>query len=104
MTFKLNIIDPWDYGTESAIDVTLIKKVAREFLLFLRTPIMFKNKKVQYFVCVLKRKEDEDKFNNGLKGTYPINMVFDENINCKDSGLQDFENYRGNFLYGEIII
>jgi hypothetical protein len=104
MTYKLNIIEPWESGTESAINATIVKEVGEQFLLFIEIPIKFEGNDAQYFNCELRRSEVKDAFRSHIKGVYPINMVFDKNINNKDSELPLFSSYRGNFLSGELII
>jgi len=104
MTYKLNIIDPWESGTESAINATIVKEMEEQFLLFIETPTKVYGKNAQYFICELRRSKDKDAFKNHIKGTYPINMVFDEKINNADYELPPYSSYRGNFLSGEIII
>ena len=103
MMYKLNIIEPWESGTQSAINVSIVKETEKQFLLFLEKPVNFKDQDIQYFICEFQRQEDRNALKKNIKGIYPINMVFDSNIN-KDSQLPPLSSYRGNFLSGEIII
>jgi hypothetical protein len=104
MNYKLNIIEPWESGTESTIDAVLLKKSNNQFLLFTNKIIKVRGQDAQYFVCKIKKEEDQNSFNNQKKGIYEIRMVFDKNIQNVDSELPDLSNYRGNFLSGELII
>ena len=102
--YKLNIIEPWESGTESAIEADLIKKNGIQFLLFVEKIIKVNNDNAQYFICELKNKENQNAFDNSVAGIYLIDMVFDKNIQNTDSELFDLGIYRSNFLLGEIII
>ena len=101
---KLVIIEPWESGTPSAIDATIIKKSGRQFLLFTKSIINVRGKRAQYFVCELKNAIDQNAFDRGKKGVYPIQMVFDQNILTVDSFVPALNTYRSNFLLGEIEI
>ena len=104
MMYKLNIIEPWESGTESAIEADLIKKNGIQFLLFVEKIIKVKGDNAQYFICELKNKENQNAFDNSVAGIYLIDMVFDKNIQNTDSELFDLGIYRSNFLLCEIII
>lgn len=104
MIYKLNIIEPWESGTESAITADLIKKNGSQFLLFVEKVIKVRGENAQYFICELKNQENQNAFDNNIQGVYPIEMVFDKNIQNADSELLDLGKYRSNFLLGEIII
>ncbi len=104
MTYKLNIIEPWESGTDSAIDTTIINESGMQFLLFVETVIKVRGENAQYFVCELKNKEDQDSFKIRIKKNYPIHMVYDKDIHSKNHMLPDLKSYRSNFLSGEIII
>jgi hypothetical protein len=104
MKYKLNIIDPWESGTESAIDAYLVKEKSNEFLLFVKNNIKVRGENAHYFICELKNEEDKTAFKNCVKKVYPINMVFDKNIINEQQDIPDINSYRANFLSGEIII
>lgn len=104
MIFKVNILEPWESGTQSSVDATLVKKDSESFLIFLKDPVKVKKQNAQFFICELKDKKTEIAFVNKMNGVYPINMVFDKNINTKDSRLPPLNVYRDNFLLGEIVI
>ena len=104
MKYKLNIIEPWESGTESTIDATFIKENGVQFLLFVERIIKVRNENAQYFICELKNEEDKSAFNSHKKGVYPIRMVFDKNINSDAEELPPLSSYRANFLSGEIQI
>jgi hypothetical protein len=103
MTYKLNILEPWESGTESAVRVTIIKETENQFLLFLEKPIQIKGQDAYYFICELQKKEDKNALTKKMKGVYPINMVFDQSIN-ENSQLPPLSSYRANFLSGEIVV
>ena len=56
MNFKLNIIEPWEYGTERALDAVIVKEYDLEFLLFVHEPRKIKEATAHYFVYKLEEK------------------------------------------------
>lgn len=104
MKYKLNIIEPWESGTEHAVDSSLIKEKGNQFLLFVEDTIKVRGENAHYFICELKNEEKKIALKNHVKGIYPINMVFDKKIISKQQDIPDINTYRANFLSGEIII
>ncbi|MEO8174718.1 MAG: hypothetical protein ABI581_16600 [Sediminibacterium sp.] len=104
MKYKLNIIEPWDWGTEKAIDVSVLKKDGNVYLLHLNVFITIHNKEARYFIFEFRNQVDQIAFKQNLKGTYPIGMVFDESITAETTTFKSLKDYRANFLSGEIII
>lgn len=104
MKYKLNIIEPWESGTESPIDAFILKEKDRQFLLFVENNITVRGENAHYFICELKNEEDRIAFKNCVKRVYPINMVFDKNIIADQQEIPDINSYRSNFLSGEIVI
>jgi hypothetical protein len=103
MKYKLNIIEPWESGTEKAIDATVFYKTEKYFLLFTEKIIKVRGLDAQWFVSWLRKEKDYAAFVNQEKGVYRIQMVFDKDIHNKDNEPVSFK-YRANFLSGEIII
>ena len=104
MKYKLNILEPWESGTESAINATIVKEIGPQFLLFVEIIIKVRGENAQYFVCKFENEENKKAFKNKFKGVYPIRMVFDKNIQGTESELPPLNSYRSNFISGEIII
>jgi len=104
MNYKLNIIEPWQSGTESAVEAHIVREKGNQFLLFVEKNIKVNGENAHYFICELKNKEDKIALKNGVKKVYPINMVFDKNITTGLQDIPDIDSYRANFLSGEIII
>ena len=104
MNYKLSIVEPWESTSDSSTDTIILKDNGNEFLLFVENGIKFRDENAQYFICELRNINDKDFFRENIKGTYPINMVFDKKINRDNLELTPLKNYRGNFLSGEIII
>lgn len=105
MKFKLNIIEPWESGTESAITANISRKAGNQFLLFVEKNIKVRDvDNAHYFVCKLKNDEDQKAFDNEEMGHYLINMVYDENIHEIESKISPLDSYRANFLLGELVI
>jgi hypothetical protein len=102
--YKLNMLEPWEYGTEKAIDASIVKQQGNVFLLRIDASIRIKEKSASYFVFEFQSEEKQKSFLNGIDGVYPISMVFDENINDPEQILPNFADYRGGFLSGELII
>ena len=59
MKCKLNIIEPWESGTESVIDAYIVKEEENEFLLFVENNIKVRGENAHYFICELKKEEDK---------------------------------------------
>jgi len=104
MKLKLNIIEPWKYGTESSIDASVVKDNDLEFLLYLDFPRKIEQDDAQYFICQFRNEKDKKSFKNNIKGTYPIEMVFDKKIKSAYDEIPQLGSYRSNFLSGELII
>lgn len=104
MRYRVNIIDPWESGTDKSVDADIIKQNGNQFLLFIKTKINVKGNEAHYFICKLKSEIMRDPFKNNESGIYEISMVFDKGITNELQDLPDIENYRGSFLTGEIII
>ena len=104
MRYRVNIIEPWESGTDRSIDANIVKYTCDQFLLFTEKKINVKGNDAQYFICKLKSEKLRSPFNNKESGIYEISMVFDKDITNELQELPDIENYRGNFLTGELII
>jgi hypothetical protein len=104
MNYKLNILEPWESGTESAIDISVVKETEGEFLLFLHIPIKTEYGIAQYFVTRFKNEKDKTDFKKNVPGIYPVQMVFDKNITNENCNVPNLSSYRSNFLSGEIVI
>jgi len=100
---KLNIIEPWEYGTETAVHATIVKSDNEVFLLSLKVPIIIKGENAKYFVCKPIGIETNKLLSSQTEGTFPISMVFDKSLKDATTELPLFENYRSNFLSGEVI-
>ena len=104
MKLKLNIIEPWEYGTEHAIDATIVQENNSDFLLFINPPRQIEQDTVQYFVCTFRNSEDKIALKGHLQGVYPIQMVFDKSIKSNTDKIHSIKDYRSNFLSGELVI
>ncbi len=104
MRYRVNIIEPWESGTDKSVGADIVKQTGDQFLLFIEKKINVKGNDAQYFICKLKSEKLRNPFNNNESGIYEISMVFDKDITNELQDLPDIENYRGNFLTGELII
>lgn len=64
---QLNIIEPWESGTESAIEAYIVKEKANGFLLFVKKDIIVRGEIAHYFICELTNENDKMFFRNGIK-------------------------------------
>ena len=66
MNYKLNILEPWDSGTETAINISIAKETENQLLLYLQTPIQYDGKIVQYLTCEFKSREERHAFKSHI--------------------------------------
>lgn len=103
MKCKLNIIEPWESGTDKSIEANILKFTGKQFLLFVEKSVKVGSNNAHYFVCKFKNEKVNAKFKSNECGTYEISMIFDINIQNAQQELPDIESYRANFLSGELI-
>lgn len=101
---KLNILEPWEFGTEKAIDVTIVDKNGTEYLFSLITPLPIRGKKIEYLIGQPRDEQSLDILSDKTSGTISLNMVYAEELNAENFGRYSMRNFRGNFLLGEIIV
>lgn len=98
---SLNIIEPWEHGTEESINVTFIEQNNDNYLLHLSNSHKIKDIDYSYFI-VRFRDEEVNNISN-LKGTYSLEMGYDKEINESTFEKYDLKDFRTNFLLGEVI-
>lgn len=98
---NLNIIEPWEFGTEESVNITFINKNGDNYLIYLNDAHKINGEDFHYFIVRFKDKIDKDI--SKLKGTYPLEMGFDEGINSNTFEKFSLDKFRGNFLLGEVI-
>lgn len=103
MKCKINIIEPWESGTDRATEADIVKRTGIQFLIFIEKPIKVRGAEAHYFICKLQDENCAIEFNKGERGIYKITMVFDKNVKNVQNPLPNIESYRGNFLSGELI-
>ncbi|MBS4042945.1 MAG: hypothetical protein KGZ59_03940 [Chitinophagaceae bacterium] len=104
MECRVNILEPWESGTNKSIKGEILQNTGNQFLLSVVEKINVKGNLAQFFVCKVKNEVLRTQFNNCTNGIYEISMVYDKNINNALQLVPDINDYRGNFLTGEIII
>lgn len=104
MKCKINIIEPWESGTDKAIEADILMYSGTQFLIFVEKTIKVNGVDAHYFICKLQVENSGDVFEKKKSGMYKISMVFDKNINNVQQPLPNIDSYRGNFLIGELII
>ena len=102
---SLNIIEPWEFGTDKAIDAILIDRNEGEYLLSLFQPRVFGEKQIRYLLLELRNKSSSvDLLNPKEKGVFPINLVFMSEIDPYNFKKYRITDFRANFLLGDIIL
>jgi hypothetical protein len=98
---KLNIIEPWEYGTDKAVDASIVGEENDQYLIQLSKPMKFKNSEARYFLATLR-----DKSLNGINksGKYLLSMVYSEDINELNYKGYKISEFRSGFLIGEAIL
>ena len=102
--YKLNIIEPWEFGTDQAIDVDIVARNQGQCLILLSEPRMFGEMLTSYLIGELR--EDSSQINSlfsGLHGTFAMNLVFSDEISKHNFPNLSMKSFRANFLLGEII-
>lgn len=98
---KLNILEPWEHGTEKSIKINLIKKNGDNYLIQLEKPHKINGHDFHYFIIRPRGERDLDI--SKLKGTYPVEMGYDKNLSMENFDKYNLELFRGNFLFAELI-
>jgi len=100
---KLNILEPWEHGTEKSLDVAIIKRLKEQYLLHLSSPISIRD--ISYSYLLFKTTgEDIDLFLSRNQGTYPIEIVYTKDLSEESFSKFDIADFRSSFLFGEIIL
>ncbi len=103
MKSKLNIIEPWEHGTEKSIDVDIIGKNNNQYFLKLNTPISIKDYEYHYLLFRLKGEEKSIDITEA-KGVFPIEIVYKEELREDNFSTYQIDDFRSNFLLGEIVL
>lgn len=102
MKVKLNIIEPWDLGTEAAIEC--IAHLKNENLVIeILDERYIAEKGIQLFGGQL-NKEDYNSFIKNPKGKpFRLNLFFDPNLDRDDLMEVEISEIRSNFVQGELV-
>ena len=102
---QLNILEPWEHGTQKSIDINIINKEGNQYLMKLNSSISIGNNLYSYFLFrVAERHKNNDLFSLRIKGTFPVEIVYKEDIDENNFTLFNIDDFRNNFLFGEIIL
>lgn len=102
---KLNIIEPWELGTDKAIETSIVDYHEGQYLFYLFKPLPIKGKSVSYLVGELRDKEKSlDLFSDKIRGTVALNMVYSDEVDRQNFRNYRIKDFRGNFLSGEVIL
>lgn len=100
---RLNILEPWEHGTEKSIDVMIINRHNDQYLLKLSSPILINDLSFSYLMFKAKG-ESIDLLLSTNKGTFPIEIVYAKELEEENFPKFDIANFRSSFLFGEIIL
>ncbi len=100
---KLNIIEPWELGTEKAINVNIVDEYGGQYLIFLPDRLTANETRINYLIGEPREDKSLDLFSNDTQGTIPLNLVYSTEINAENFKNYRLEKFRGNFLLGEVI-
>ncbi|SRR5258706_8068682 len=100
---KLNIIEPWEFGTEKAITASVVDEYEGQYLISILEPLAIKGNPIRYLIGEMTGEEKSlDLFSNNAQGTLALNMVYSDEINEQNFKNHRISDFRGNFLLGEI--
>jgi hypothetical protein len=98
----LNIIEPWELGTEKAISVSIVDEYQGQYLIFLSIPLSAKGKTIRYLIGE-PRRENFDLFSDKFLGSCELSMIYSDEIDEQNFKTYHIKDFRQNFLLGEII-
>lgn len=102
---RLNIVEPWDIGTENPIGASIVDKVGDQYLLKLTEPRVMKGQSVRFLIAEPRAKGDKIDFVSvKARGLYPVNMVYSSNITIENFKVTSLNDFRSNFAIGDILI
>jgi hypothetical protein len=102
-TAKLNIIEPWEFGTEKAIPASIVDKNENQYLLHLPEPLLINGKSINYLIGELRDQNSLDILSDKVHGTFALNMVYSSEVTKQNFRNHHIKRFRGNFLLGEIM-
>jgi hypothetical protein len=102
-TGRLNIIEPWEFGTEKSIAASIVDKNEEQYLLYLPEPLWIKGKAINYLIGELRDKNLSDILSDKVHGTFALNMIYSNDVTIQNFRGYQIKDFRGNFLLGEII-
>ena len=101
-TGKLSIIEPWELGTDKAIDVSIIDQYQAQYLISLSKPLLINSKKISYLIGELRLEKSIDLLSDNVRGVYSLNMVYSDNLNEHSFRANRIKDFRSSFLLAEI--
>lgn len=105
MTCKLNILEPWEYGTLRPIDAVILAQNRCQYLIMLFEPRAFGEVNASHLMGELRDKSAHiDLLLPGLQGAFAMNLVFSAGINEQNFPDLSIKDFRNNFLLGEIVV
>jgi len=100
MIGKLQILEPWEFGTEKGINIKDIDKSKNQYLLYTEEPYIINNHEYKFFLA--KSKNKINLFSVAKKNSIILEMVYDKNLNPKNFIDYQIKDFRRNFLLGEL--
>jgi hypothetical protein len=100
---KINIIEPWEYGTEKPISINNIDKLGSKYLFHLSEPYQI-NKKYYNFLIGRPKDFKINLFNIKKNQVIVLEIHFGENVSELNFYNLNFDDFRGNFLLGDFFL
>lgn len=94
---KINIIEPWKYGTEKAISISNIDKLGSKYLFHLSEPYQINENSYNFLIGQPKDLEI-NLFTINKGQVIVLEMHFGDNINENNFVNLKFDDFRGDFL------
>ena len=103
--YKLSIIEPFDFGTVNNIQqfVIRIKKgINNNWLIILENPISYNEIRSKYLLSRTSKEYYHVDLQESYLETLTLEMMIIAGLNEENFTEYNIENYRGNFLTGEL--
>ncbi|MEM6738223.1 MAG: hypothetical protein AAF620_19360 [Bacteroidota bacterium] len=99
---KLNIIEPWEFGTDKGVTASIVGENNGQYLIRLSNPMKLQDNEAKYFLAELRDRHSNDNLNK--PGKYLLNMVYSQRINEINFKEHKISDFRSGLLVGEAIL
>ena len=105
MICKLNILEPWEFGTEKGIEIKDFDKFNNHILLHIKNPYIIDNEPYNFLLAKMRGDEKINLLSSiSFKKNIMLTIVYDKNIDDMNFINYNIKEFRNNFLLGELII